>query len=199
MTTWFDEAFEAAPIMAILRGMGAERSLELATVAWDLGIDAVEVTLQSDADDEALSAVVSAGRERGKLVGAGTIVDFDTARRAADLGAAFTVSPGFDLDVVRESERLGMPSLPGVATPSEVQAAQRAGLTWLKAFPASTLGTGWFTAMKGPFPGVRFVATGGMNARNASEYLDAGVRVVAVGSALADASELARLADVMTR
>lgn len=196
---WFDEAFAHSPVMAILRGMGVERSLELAAVAWDLGIEAVEVPIQSPADLEALRAVVQAGRERGRQVGAGTIVDDETVALAAGAGAAFTVSPGFDLEVVRASEAAGMPSLPGVATASEVQRARRAGLRWLKAFPASALGTEWFTAMPGPFPDVHLVATGGMNARNAPRFLEAGARVVAVGSALADPAELARLAEVMHR
>ncbi|UBH05925.1 ketohydroxyglutarate aldolase [Leucobacter sp. Psy1] len=196
---WFTEAFARAPIMAILRGMGVERSLELAGVAWDLGIDAVEVPIQSDEDRDALAAVVAAGRERGKQVGAGTIIDDETVQLAAEAGAAFTVSPGFDIDVVRASEAAGMPSLPGVATATEVQLARLAGLRWLKAFPASVLGTEWFTTMRGPFPDINFIATGGMNARNAPQFLAAGVRVVAVGSALADPEELARLAEVMPR
>ncbi len=198
-TAWFDDAFRTAPLMAILRGMGAERSLALARTAWDLGIDAVEIPLQTPADHEALAAVIEAGRERGKQVGAGTVLDAATVRAAASAGAAFTVSPGLDLEVVRASEEAGLAALPGVATPTEVQRAHTAGLRWLKAFPASLLGTGWFPALSGPFPDVRFVATGGMNARNAADFLDAGVRVVAVGSALEDETELARLAEVIAR
>ncbi len=197
--TRFDEVFSSAPVMAILRGMGVDRSLELAGIAWDLGIEAVEVPVQSPADREALAAVVEAGRTRGKQVGAGTVIDDDTVRIAAEAGATFTVSPGLDLDVVRASEQAGMASLPGVATATEVQRARTAGLRWLKAFPASVLGPEWFTTMRGPFPDVRFVATGGVNARNATGFLDVGVRVVAVGSALADADELTRLAEVMAR
>ena len=86
-----------------------------------------------------------------------------------------------------------MSSLPGVATPTEIQAAVAAGLTWLKAFPAAQLGTAWFTAMAGPFPQEKFVATGGMDANNAGDFLAAGVRCVAVGSALADPTQLDRL------
>ncbi|PWH07432.1 2-dehydro-3-deoxyphosphogluconate aldolase [Brachybacterium endophyticum] len=198
-TRWFTDAFAGQPLMAILRGMGAERSFELARTAWDLGIDLVEIPLQQPADREALEVVVAAGRERGKSVGAGTIIDADGVRAAAAAGAAFTVSPGLDLEVVRASEQAGMASLPGVATASEVQSAVVAGLTWLKAFPASVLGTDWFAALHGPFPGVRFVATGGMNARNAATYLEGGADVVAVGSALADEAELPRLAEVLER
>lgn len=193
------ELFEKAPIMAILRGTGVERSVQLARTAWELGIEAVEVTLQSPEDRDALAAVVAEGHERGKHVGAGTIVDAAGVRMAADAGAAFTVSPGLDLSVVRESERAGMPSLPGVATPTEVQTARAAGVRWLKAFPACALGPDWFTALRGPFPDVSFVATGGMSASNASRFLDAGVRVIAVGSALADPRELSALARLIAR
>ncbi len=116
---------------------------------------------------------------------------------AADAGAAYLVSPGLDPVVVRAAQDAGIPILPGVATPSEVQLAVSLGLTWLKAFPATWLGSGWFTHIRGPFPQVRFVATGGLDAANVEEFLDAGVRVAAVGSALEDASQLERLAEVL--
>ena len=193
----FEDIFRSVPLMAILRGMGVERSLATATRAWDLGITAVEIPVQTPTDVEALRAVAEAGRERGLTVGAGTVVTLEHVRQAADAGAAFTVSPGLDIDVVRASHEAGLPALPGVSTATEVQRALAEGLTWLKAFPASLLGTGWFPAMRGPFPQARFVATGGMDSGNARSYLDAGVRVVAVGSALEDESQLPALAQLL--
>lgn len=193
----FSELFHSAPLMAILRGMGAERSLSVARTAWDLGIDVVELPIQTAADLEALRVVAAAGRERGKTVGAGTVVSVEHVRQAADAGASFTVSPGFDPEIVRASSDAGMPAMPGVATASEVQLALKEGLTWLKAFPASVLGTGWLRAMHGPFPQANFVTTGGMSAGNAEEYLRAGARVVAVGSALEDPAQLPRLAALL--
>jgi Entner-Doudoroff aldolase len=154
--------------------------------------------VQTPTDVEALRVVAEAARERGLTVGAGTVVSLEHVRQAADAGAAFTVSPGFDVDVVRASHEAGMPALPGVATATEVQRAMAEGLTWLKAFPASLLGTGWFPAMRGPFPQARFVATGGMDSGNARSYLDAGVRVVAVGSALEDEAQLPALAELLS-
>lgn len=195
----FETIVGAAPLMAIMRGMGASRSLAVARSAWDLGIDVVELPIQSADDVEALRIVAAEGRERGKQVGAGTVVTTDHVRQAADAGAMFTVSPGLDLDVARASADAGLPPMPGVATASEVQLAMREGLTWLKAFPASLLGPSWFGAMHGPFPGATFVATGGMNAANAGEFLDAGVRVVAVGSALEDDAQLPKLAGLLRR
>lgn len=195
----FSEIFAAAPLMAILRGMGTERSLAVAATAWDLGIDVVELPIQTPEDIEALKTVTAAARERGKVVGAGTVVSLEHVRIAQDAGAAFTVSPGFDLEVVRASSEAGMPPMPGVATPTEVQIALKSGLTWLKAFPASVLGTSWLRAMHGPFPHAKFVTTGGMDAANAEEFLQAGSRVVAVGSALEDSSQLPKLAALLER
>lgn len=193
----FDAIFNGKPLMAIFRGMGVERSLELAELAWGLGIDVVELPIQTDADLEALRVVAAAGRAAGRLVGAGTVVSVRHVELAASAGAAFTVSPGFDPVVSRASAQAGMPPMPGVATATEVQAAMAMGLTWVKAFPASLLGAGWFSAMAGPFPGARFVATGGMDASNAGEFLARGVRAVAVGSALEDPAQLPALAALL--
>lgn len=195
----FDEIFAGSPVMALFRGLGTARSLELAQQAWRLGIDVVELPIQSDDDVAALAAVVRAGEAQGKLVGAGTVLTLEDVERAASAGAAFTVSPGFDPEIVRASIAAGMPPLPGVATPSEVQAALALGLTWVKAFPASVLGAAWFRAMRGPFPQVRFVATGGIDATNAADFLAAGVRTVAVGSALEDETQLPALAALIER
>ncbi|MCU1556736.1 MAG: 2-keto-3-deoxy-phosphogluconate aldolase [Microbacteriaceae bacterium] len=192
--TWFDHHFAGQPLMAILRGFGTARSLELATTAWNLGIDIVEIPIQSPLDLEALAATAALGRERGKPVGAGTVILPAHVQEAGDAGAAFTVSPGLDPEIVRESLDAGLPTLPGVATASEIQRAVALGLDWVKAFPASALGPGWFSAMRGPFPGVKLVGTGGLHASNAGAFLEAGARVVAVGSALEDVAQLSLLA-----
>ncbi len=120
--------------------------------------------LQTDEDERALREVVRLGTERGKLVGAGTIISVDQIEVAAAAGARYLVSPGLDPEVVRAARAAGIPILPGVATPSEVQHAVSLGLTWLKAFPATWLGAEWFGHIRGPFPQVRFVATGGIDA-----------------------------------
>ncbi|MFI7010040.1 bifunctional 4-hydroxy-2-oxoglutarate aldolase/2-dehydro-3-deoxy-phosphogluconate aldolase [Streptomyces sp. NPDC050145] len=195
----FEELFAGVPVMAILRGMPADRTVELAVRAWELGIECVEVPVQDEAAGRVLAEVVAAGSERGKPVGAGTVTSAERLARAVAAGAAFTVAPGLDAEVARASVAAGLPHLPGVATPTDVQAARALGLDWLKAFPASVLGAGWFRAMRGPFPEVPFVATGGIDAENAAAYLAAGARVVAVGSALEDPEQLPRLAALLSR
>jgi Entner-Doudoroff aldolase len=195
--SWFDSAFQGCPLMVILRGFDSRRTVELAERAWDAGIDRVEVPIQSGEALDALAATIEAGRARGRTVGAGTVTTPDGVRRAADAGAAFTVAPGLDVEVALASIDAGLPHLPGVATPSDIQAAHRIGLRWMKVFPAATLGAGWFRAMRGPFPEARFVATGGVHAGNAQRFLDAGADAVAVGSAIEDPGELAGLAALL--
>ncbi|GAB3262456.1 bifunctional 4-hydroxy-2-oxoglutarate aldolase/2-dehydro-3-deoxy-phosphogluconate aldolase [Arthrobacter pigmenti] len=199
LNEWFDNAFDQCPVMAILRGFSPDKTVELSETAWDLGITSVEVPIETPAAIDSLAAAVTAGRKRGHQVGAGTVVSIEQVQQAEANGAAFTVAPGLDAAVAQASIDAGLPHLPGVATPTEIQRARQLGLSWVKAFPATALGTAWFKAMPGPFPGLKIVATGGMNATNAAEYLEAGARVVAVGSALEDPSQLERLASLIGR
>ncbi|PWR14102.1 2-dehydro-3-deoxyphosphogluconate aldolase [Micromonospora acroterricola] len=197
-TVDFDHVFGTARVMAILRGLPVAETVRLARKAWDLGIDVVEVPVATADAVPALRATVEAGRERGRIVGAGTVLGVEQVSAAADAGAAFTVAPGLDLAVADAAAARGLPHLPGVATPTEAQQALRHGLTWLKAFPAIALGPAWFRAVAGPLPQLRFVATGGLDAANAGEFLAAGVRVVAVGSALSDPDQLEALSKLIT-
>lgn len=187
---------EGQRVMAILRNMDVERTVRLSMQAWDLGITLVEVPIQRPDAVPALQAALAAARERGRGVGAGTVTTVDQLRLCAGLGVAFTVAPGLDPDVVRESAAMDIPHIPGVSTASEIQWALRLGCSVLKAFPASVLGVGWFKAMSGPFPHVPLVATGGMDANNAQDFLAAGACMIAVGSALEDERQLPLLAEL---
>nr|WP_179581061.1 bifunctional 4-hydroxy-2-oxoglutarate aldolase/2-dehydro-3-deoxy-phosphogluconate aldolase [Leifsonia psychrotolerans] len=185
--------------MAIFRNMTPTHATTLAHRAWDLGIELVEVPIQTSDALPTLRAVVAAGRERGKVVGSGTVISLEQLEASRAAGVGFTVSPGLDEAVVAESARINLPHLPGVATASEIQRALALGCTWVKAFPASVLGATWFTTLRGPFPQVKFVATGGMDASNAAAFLDAGVSMVAVGSALADPAQVDLLAHLIAQ
>ncbi|WP_433124392.1 bifunctional 4-hydroxy-2-oxoglutarate aldolase/2-dehydro-3-deoxy-phosphogluconate aldolase [Micromonospora sp. CA-240977] len=197
-TADFEHIFGGARVMAILRGLPVAETVRLAERAWDLGIDVVEVPVATADAVPSLRAAVAAGAERGRIVGAGTVLDVEQVAAAADAGARFTVAPGLDLAIADAAAARGLPHLPGVATPTEAQQALRHGLTWLKAFPAISLGPAWFKAMAGPLPQLRFVATGGLDAGNAAAFLQAGVRVAAVGSALSDPNQLDQLAALTT-
>lgn len=196
---WFDGAFAGQQVMVILRGFDPSRTVELCGRAWDLGIEQVEVPVQSPDAVPSLRAAVAAGRERGHGVGAGTVTTIDQLELVAEAGVTFTVAPGLDEDVMRWSAEHGLPHLPGVSTPGEIQRALRLGATWVKAFPASVLGPAWFRAVRAPFPAIRLVATGGMTAQTLPEYRAAGADVVSLGSALEDAQQLDALGDVLGR
>lgn len=192
------ELFSGQRVMAILRNLGPADTVRLTHAAWDLGIELVEVPIQSPEAVPVLEAVAAEGRERGRPVGAGTVTTPEQVALCERLDLPFCVAPGLDPEIVADCARRGVVHLPGVATASEIQAATALGCTWLKAFPADALGTRWFRAMsEGPFPEVNLVATGGMDAESAPAYLGAGASMVAVGSALADAEQLDRLAAVV--
>jgi 2-dehydro-3-deoxyphosphogluconate aldolase / (4S)-4-hydroxy-2-oxoglutarate aldolase len=199
MDGWFDAEFATTQVMVIMRGLDAGASLALAELAWEAGVRMVEIPIQRPAAVEALGVVAAAAQARGLVVGAGTVVSTDLVDVARRAGAAYTVSPGTDEDVIRASLDAGLPTLPGVATASEIQRCARFGLSWVKAFPATALGPGWIAAMRGPFPDVRFVATGAVTVSTADGFLTAGARAVSLGSALADPAQRAGLARLVYR
>jgi 2-dehydro-3-deoxyphosphogluconate aldolase/(4S)-4-hydroxy-2-oxoglutarate aldolase len=185
-----DASFVNARVMLILRGVGTpEAGVAAAGQAWDLGVDLVEVPIGEPADLPVLEAVVAAGRDHGKDVGAGTVVSVEHVRSAVRAGARYTVAPGLDPEVALASRDAGLPHIPGAFTATEVQAARKAGCTWVKVFPAGILGPAWFSAMRGPFPDMSFLATGRVRPQDGQAYLDAGADMVAFGvSALSPAN-----------
>jgi Entner-Doudoroff aldolase len=196
---WFADAFGGSRVLVIMRGLGVAASLELAAKVWAAGVRLVEIPVQSDVDVAALRAVAAAGAARGLPVGAGTVVRPEQVAVARDAGAVFTVSPGVDADVIAASLAAGLATLPGVATPSDVQRCMRLGLSWLKVFPAAALGPGWIRAVLAPYPGARFVATGGVGVDDAASYLDAGAAAVSLGSALTEPAQLDALSGLVAR
>jgi 2-dehydro-3-deoxyphosphogluconate aldolase / (4S)-4-hydroxy-2-oxoglutarate aldolase len=193
----FDEIFSGERVMAILRGLPPDETVALATRLWDAGVTVLEVPIGTAEAVDSLRAAVTAAAGRGLRVGAGTVITPGQARAAADAGARYTVAPGLDLTVLAASLAAGLPHLPGVGTASEVQQAYSAGCRWLKAFPAKALGAAWISAMHGPFPEVRFVATGGLTVGDAQPFLAAGASVIALGAALADPEQLSAVGGLL--
>ena len=147
----------------------ADAATWLGSTLVDNGLPVAEVTLRTPA---ALNAIERMAGVPGLLVGAGTVLSAEQVGQAARAGAAFIVSPGFDVEVVRRSLDLGLLPIPGVATATEVQAALRVGVSLLKFFPAGPLGgTQMLHALAAPFPQVRFLPTGGIGPDDLSAYL----------------------------
>lgn len=134
------------------------------------GVRVLEVTLRTAAGLPAMAAMARAVPEA--IVGAGTVRNVADLRAARDAGAQFAVSPGFVPEVGQASRDLGLPLLPGVATASEVMAAQMQGFDFLKLFPAVPVGgLALLKALAGPFPDVAFCPTGGITPQNAGDFL----------------------------
>ncbi len=190
---FFDESFAGQRVMAIIRGLPPEDTVELCERAWQAGIAVVEVPIQSQDAVASLRAAAASADRHGRKIGVGTVTTRHQVDEARRVGAVFTVAPGFDADIARASLDAGLAHLPGVATASEVQRAVAFGLRWLKVFPAAQLTPGWIKALLAPFPDLCFVAAGGVDAHNAREFIAAGTRVVAVGSALGDPDQIGLL------
>jgi 2-dehydro-3-deoxyphosphogluconate aldolase/(4S)-4-hydroxy-2-oxoglutarate aldolase len=124
-------------------------------------------------------------------IGAGTVLEPDEVKRVADLGAAFIVSPNRNIRVIEMTKKLGLASFPGAFTPSEAIEACDAGADAVKLFPAMCLGPGFVKALRGPLPTMRTVPTGGVDAKTAGAYFDAGAWAVGVGSELVSSDALA--------
>ena len=169
------EALRLVPVVVLER---VEDAAPLADALSAAGLPCMEITFRTAVAEAAIRTV--AGRE-GLVLGAGTVVNVEQAQRAVDAGARFLVSPGMDPKVVEWSLAHEVPITPGVATPTDLCVASSLGLSVVKFFPAEAFGgLKTLKALGGPFPAMRFVPTGGLNADNYRSYLD-DPRVLAVG------------------
>ena len=136
------------------------------------GVDVMEITFRTAAAAESIKAVSEQCPD--VLVGAGTVINLEQCKKAVEMGARFIVSPGFNLEVVQWCIDNGIAVTPGCVTPTEIMSAVNLGLKVLKFFPANVYGG--LTAMKAlsaPFPGIKFIPTGGVNGQNIGEYISA--------------------------
>jgi 2-dehydro-3-deoxyphosphogluconate aldolase / (4S)-4-hydroxy-2-oxoglutarate aldolase len=144
------------------------------------GIEQVEVTIDTPGALEAFA--VAAGE--GRTVGVGTIVDSEQVRAAAAAGARFVVSPGLVPEVIETAFTLGLEPMPGVFTATEILAAAATGVRVMKLFPASSGGPSYLRALRGPFPTIAIIPTGGVRIEEVQAYLQAGATAIALGSDL---------------
>jgi 2-dehydro-3-deoxyphosphogluconate aldolase/(4S)-4-hydroxy-2-oxoglutarate aldolase len=186
------EALTRTGIVPVIRARNTEQAWLACRALCAGGVDVLEITMTvPDATTLIRELVAHFGRQ--VLVGAGTVLDAETARACIRAGAEFIVSPGFDPDIVRAAHEADKPALPGALTPTEIMAAMRAGADIIKLFPASALGGAkYLRALRAPFAGVRFLPTGGVNATTARDFIAAGAVALGAGSELIDSLALAR-------
>ena len=159
-----------AGVLPVVTVASAEQAVPLAQALLAGGLACIEITFRSEAAADAIRAVRSGVPEM--LLGAGTVLTTDQADAAIDAGASFLVSPGFGPDVVDHARARGVAMLPGIATPTELQAALARDLRIVKVFPAAVLGgPAFLQALQAPYPMMRFVPTGGVTPASLPEYL----------------------------
>lgn len=176
-------------VIAILRGVDIESAIDVADAVVDGGVTALEVT--ADTTNVAETIDVLSDRFNDVLVGAGTILDAETARTVQLAGAEFLVTPTVDSGVIETANRYGTPVATGAFTPTEALRAYEAGADFVKVFPAKTGGPDHVAALGGPLPQIPLVPTGGVGPENAGKYVEAGAVAVGVGSAIVDVDAIA--------
>lgn len=177
-------------VIAVVRLDDLSRAASLTEALVAGGVRAVEFTFTNRAAAAAIAAAREALGDRA-LIGAGSVLDAETARIAILAGAAFVVTPTVSLPVIEICNRYGVATTIGALTPTEILTAWQAGATYVKVFPASLGGPGYLRDVRGPLPQVKLIPTGGVDVANAGHFIRAGAAAVALGSNLVDAGSVA--------
>lgn len=176
-------------IVAVIRGAKEENILEIAKALSDGGVKTLEITVETP---KVLSLIerISDELPEDVIVGAGTVLDAETARAAILAGAKFIFSPTVDTEMIRMTKRYGVVSIPGAFTPTEILTAYEHGGDIIKVFPASVLGPNYLKDVHGPLPHIPLMPTGGVDLDNVAEYIRKGAVAVGVGSSLVNTKAL---------
>ncbi|MGA2970094.1 MAG: bifunctional 4-hydroxy-2-oxoglutarate aldolase/2-dehydro-3-deoxy-phosphogluconate aldolase [Acidimicrobiales bacterium] len=175
-------ALGRARLVAIVRLSDHTNVLEIVETLCDAGVQFLEITVERPEGYDSLARCVEKFADRA-TIGAGTVLSVDSVRRVRDLGAQFVVSPNTDPDVIVACHGDNLLAIPGAFTATEVASATAAGARFVKLFPAN-VGVSYLQALRGPYPRVKFIPTGGVNNENAASWFDAGASAVAMGSSL---------------
>jgi 2-dehydro-3-deoxyphosphogluconate aldolase/(4S)-4-hydroxy-2-oxoglutarate aldolase len=177
-------------VVPVIRASSAGHALDAAEAIEAGGIPVAEITMTVPNAINVIREVVARCGDR-VLVGAGTVCSERQALECLDAGAQFLVSPGLSVAVVEAARKAGKVAVPGALTPTEIMAAAEAGAKAIKLFPCGSVGgPKYLKALRGPFPDLDFIPTGGVNAGNAAEFFAAGAFAVGMGSDLIDAAAL---------
>ena len=175
-------AIDKTRVVAVIRRLGPSEVRGVARALSGAGITCIEVT--ADSPGAFGSIELLAGEFPDVIPGAGTVLTASQAQEAARRGARFIVSPNVEPEVVKAAVEAGTVAIPGAMTPTEIVNALKAGAHLVKVFPASVVGLNFFRELRGPFPEVKTVATGGIAPESVGDYLKSGAYAVGIGSSL---------------
>ncbi|WP_134699632.1 bifunctional 4-hydroxy-2-oxoglutarate aldolase/2-dehydro-3-deoxy-phosphogluconate aldolase [Ammoniphilus sp. YIM 78166] len=177
-------------VVAVIRKVPLESMEQVGLALVEGGVTALEITVDHP-DSFAAIQTLSRTLKGRAIVGAGTVLDSESARLAIQQGAEFVFSPSLHPDVIRTALRYGKIVVPGVMTPTEMIQAMELGADMVKVFPATGLGVKYIKDVKGPFAHIPIIPTGGVNLENVASFIDAGVVAVGVGGNLVNAKAIA--------
>lgn len=178
-------------IIAIVRVSSTSDAIDVCGAVARGGVKTIEVTMTVPGAIDAITEFKKQSKDEDLLLGAGTVLDPETARVVLLNGADFIVSPNLNIDVIRMAHRYGKVVIPGTFTPTEILAAWDAGADIVKVFPAGVVGPQYLRDIKGPLPQIRLTPTGGVTLENTPDFIRAGASCVSVATSLVDKKALA--------
>lgn len=176
---------EESGVVAVVRLEDLSDAVHVARALAKGGVRGIEFTFTNPRAAQAITAAREAIGDDA-LIGAGSVLDAETARIAILAGAQFVVTPITRQETIQLCNRYGIPIMSGAFTPTEILTAWEAGSAMVKVFPATALGAGYLKDVRGPLPQVKLIPTGGVSVDNAGDFIRAGASAVALGSALVD-------------
>lgn len=180
---------EETGIVAVVRAENAEKALKIAEAIKAGGIQAIEITMTVPGAVDVIKEMANTYSREDILLGAGSVLDSETARACLLAGAEYIVSPTFDVETIKLCNRYQKAVMPGCMSVTEALRAMEAGADVIKVFPATLFGPKIVKAIKGPIPQAPLLPTGGVNVDNVAEWIKAGAFAVGVGSALSSGAK----------
>ncbi|SFM01726.1 2-dehydro-3-deoxyphosphogluconate aldolase / (4S)-4-hydroxy-2-oxoglutarate aldolase [Pelosinus propionicus DSM 13327] len=171
-------------VVAVIRAQNSEQAIKITEACMKGGIAAIEITFTIPEAAQVITDLRKVYSPEEMIIGAGTVLDPETARIAILAGAQYIVSPSLNLETVKLCNRYQVPVMPGAMTIAEVIAAMEAGADIVKIFPGDAFGPSFIKAIKGPIPQAPLMPTGGVNLENVGEWIKAGCVAVGIGGNL---------------
>lgn len=191
------DALQRCGIVAVVRGNTKETGVNIAKACIEGDVKAIEITYTNNFASEIISELSNEFKDCDDVViGAGTVLDSETARIAILQGAEYIVSPSFDIETATLCNRYKVPYIPGVMTIKEIVSAHENGVDVIKLFPGSAFGGSYIKAIKGPLPYANIMVTGGVNIDNIESWINAGADLVGIGGELNSIGEEGKFEEI---
>ena len=185
------QTVEKEKIIVIVRGVEREKLIPLAEAMYEGGIRLLEITYSATGETADRIRMLAEHFQDRMYIGAGTVLTEEQVELTAQAGGKFIISPDTYPEVIQKTRDLGLVSMPGALTPSEMQIAHRNGADFIKLFPISNLGASYVKAVKAPLSHLKVLAVGGVDENNVAEYVKAGVDGFGLGSNIVDKKKIA--------